>query len=68
MNVVSKTKESGKLCAYCKTKTVDTEWRPFCSERCKLLDLKNWFDGRYRIADETRSPDSVHDSDDGKTW
>jgi uncharacterized protein len=23
---------------------------PFCSERCRLLDLGRWFDGRYRIA------------------
>ena len=23
-------------------------WRPFCSERCKLLDLGNWVDGQYR--------------------
>ena len=23
---------------------------PFCSERCRLLDLGKWLDGRYRIA------------------
>jgi endogenous inhibitor of DNA gyrase (YacG/DUF329 family) len=23
---------------------------PFCSDRCRLLDLGKWFDGRYRIA------------------
>lgn len=22
---------------------------PFCSERCKLLDLGKWLDGRHRI-------------------
>ena len=22
----------------------DNPWRPFCSERCKLLDLGEWFD------------------------
>jgi hypothetical protein len=31
-----------------------TEWegnlfRPFCSERCKLIDLDNWLEGRYRV-------------------
>jgi endogenous inhibitor of DNA gyrase (YacG/DUF329 family) len=31
---------------------VDPTWRPFCSERCKLLDLAAWADGRYRIAGE----------------
>jgi len=24
---------------------------PFCSQRCKLLDLGAWFDGQYRIAE-----------------
>ncbi len=23
--------------------------RPFCSERCKLIDLDNWLEGRYRV-------------------
>lgn len=23
--------------------------RPFCSERCRLLDLGAWFDGRHAI-------------------
>jgi endogenous inhibitor of DNA gyrase (YacG/DUF329 family) len=24
-------------------------YRPFCSWRCKLLDLGAWLDGRYRL-------------------
>lgn len=24
-------------------------WQPFCSERCKLADLGQWFAGRYSI-------------------
>ncbi|PYV15349.1 MAG: DNA gyrase inhibitor YacG [Acidobacteria bacterium] len=24
------------------------DW-PFCSERCRLLDLDNWLTGRYRV-------------------
>ena len=24
-------------------------WRPFCSERCKMVDLGGWFLGRYRV-------------------
>ena len=27
----------------------DARWRPFCSERCKLADLGQWFAGRYSI-------------------
>jgi endogenous inhibitor of DNA gyrase (YacG/DUF329 family) len=25
-------------------------WRPFCSQRCKLLDLGEWFSGSYAVA------------------
>ena len=41
------------------------EWRPFCSERCKLQDLARWADGDYRIpADPVESPDeTTPDSD-----
>jgi uncharacterized protein len=24
-------------------------WRPFCSERCKLIDLGQWAEGAYAI-------------------
>jgi len=24
--------------------TTKQHWRPFCSERCKLIDLGSWFD------------------------
>lgn len=27
-------------------------WRPFCSERCKLIDLGAWIDEDYTIAHE----------------
>jgi len=27
----------------------DARWRPFCSERCKMADLGQWFAGRYSI-------------------
>ncbi len=29
------------------------EFRPFCSERCKLLDFGDWADGKYNIPSET---------------
>ena len=28
------------------------EWRPFCSERCKLIDLGEWIEGKYSIDTE----------------
>ena len=41
--------ERGATCVQCRSRPVDPAWRPFCSERCKLLDLGNWMDGRYRV-------------------
>jgi endogenous inhibitor of DNA gyrase (YacG/DUF329 family) len=33
-------------------------WRPFCSERCKLIDLGQWASEKYRIeAEEQREHD-----------
>ena len=29
--------------------TPASRWRPFCSERCKLIDLGAWATGAYRI-------------------
>jgi len=39
-------------CPICKTaiKWEDNPFRPFCSERCKLIDLDNWLEGRYRVS------------------
>ena len=30
----------------------DNKWRPFCSERCKLIDLGEWANESHRIAGE----------------
>lgn len=39
-------------CPECRTPTVwkDNPWRPFCSERCQLLDLGAWAGEHYRVA------------------
>jgi len=29
------------------------DWRPFCSERCKLVDLGDWITEEYNIPGET---------------
>jgi endogenous inhibitor of DNA gyrase (YacG/DUF329 family) len=29
--------------------TAESRWRPFCSERCKLIDLGAWANEAYRI-------------------
>lgn len=30
----------------------DSEFRPFCSERCKLIDLGHWFEESYRVPEK----------------
>ncbi len=40
-------------CPHCKKTssiTSDNPWRPFCSERCRLIDLGDWMDEKNRIA------------------
>jgi hypothetical protein len=45
-------------CVFCRRRPIDPRWRPFCSERCKLLDLARWADGTYRVAgDPIADPD-----------
>ncbi len=34
-------------------------WRPFCSERCRMVDLGAWFAEDRRIADDAGSDDSL---------
>ena len=34
------------------------KWRPFCSERCKTLDLGDWAAERYRVATEEKLEDA----------
>lgn len=29
----------------------ESRFRPFCSERCKLVDLSDWASERYRIVE-----------------
>lgn len=28
----------------------ENKWRPFCSERCKMIDLGDWAAERFRVA------------------
>jgi endogenous inhibitor of DNA gyrase (YacG/DUF329 family) len=36
--------------------TAESKWKPFCSERCKLIDLGDWAAERYRIEAEPPDP------------
>ncbi|HSH06748.1 MAG TPA: DNA gyrase inhibitor YacG [Burkholderiales bacterium] len=40
-------------CGSATTFSAANRWRPFCSERCKIVDLGNWASERYRVPDPT---------------
>jgi len=35
----------------------EVPYRPFCSRRCKLIDLGKWLNEEYRISEEIPEPD-----------
>lgn len=43
-------------CPHCGKPVPWTEaspWKPFCSERCRLIDLGDWLTEKHAIPDET---------------
>ena len=58
-------------CPTCrKTLTVpnkeDAPFRPFCCERCKMVDLGRWLDGSYCVS-EPISPDDIENAQSDST-
>ncbi len=47
----------------------DFPYRPFCSERCKLVDLGAWATEKYRVAKphDEADEDAMRGSDSGET-
>jgi endogenous inhibitor of DNA gyrase (YacG/DUF329 family) len=55
----------------CPTCRKEVDWegnphRPFCSDRCRLIDLGAWTQERYRIAGERVDRRDDDDDDDEK--
>jgi endogenous inhibitor of DNA gyrase (YacG/DUF329 family) len=50
-------------CVLCRKRPIDPRYRPFCSERCRLIDLARWADGSYSIPGDRVDPDALPDSD-----
>lgn len=42
----------------------DAPYRPFCSERCKMVDLGRWLDGTYKVS-EPAKPEDLEQAADG---
>jgi len=49
-------------CAICEKEMTYEEnpFRPFCSERCKLIDLGNWAGERYGFPTREKPPEEIH--------
>lgn len=41
-------------------------WYPFCSQRCKLIDLGKWFNEEYRVSDPIKPSETIEDLPDGE--
>jgi endogenous inhibitor of DNA gyrase (YacG/DUF329 family) len=39
--------------------SAEAKWRPFCSERCQLIDLGAWMTEKHAIPGEELNPDGV---------
>jgi endogenous inhibitor of DNA gyrase (YacG/DUF329 family) len=51
-------------CPICRTEALweENPHRPFCSERCRLIDLGAWVEGRYRIPGEKINAESKEEN------
>jgi uncharacterized protein len=50
-------------CPICKKEVAPANAEfPFCSERCRIIDLGNWASEKYRIPSDTRS-EEPHDEE-----
>ena len=43
--------------------SAESRWRPFCSERCRLIDLGEWLEEEERIPGEPHFPPERNSGD-----
>jgi endogenous inhibitor of DNA gyrase (YacG/DUF329 family) len=44
----------------------ENRYRPFCSERCKLIDLGDWATEKFRVpVEEDKDPQEAGEQDEG---
>ena len=57
------TKRTEITCPGCRKKVnwENNKWRPFCSRRCKMIDLGKWASEDYKVSDKL-SVDSDYNS------
>lgn len=53
-------------CPTCKSMVLrDAEHFPFCSDRCRLIDLGKWASGAYRISSPVLDPELLEEIESG---
>ncbi len=60
MQVKPRTKVKQVSCPTCKKNieySLDNKFRPFCCERCQMIDLGDWANENHRIADNNPPKD-----------
>lgn len=59
-------KNKSKPCPTCGKKAVweSNKFRPFCSKRCRLIDLGQWASEKYRIPGEKVSNEKINEETD----
>lgn len=57
-------------CPKCKKKFkyYDSEFRPFCSKRCKMIDLGKWLSEEYSVPGDEQDEIDREDNDDGEIF
>ena len=55
-------------CPQCDTKFsyYKSEFRPFCCERCKMIDLGHWFEESYRLPTKETIQNNQQNEDQGE--
>jgi uncharacterized protein len=62
---MSEAKQKILRCPICRTIVpLDSPDVPFCSDRCRVIDLGKWASGEYRISSPILDPEVLEDIDE----
>jgi uncharacterized protein len=62
MSKASSTTPKALFCPTCrKVVLVTDEYFPFCSDRCRILDLGKWASGGYKVSSPIQDPDLLEE-------
>ncbi len=52
-------------CPQCSTEFsyYDSKFRPFCCERCRMIDLGHWLEESYKIPDTRKQENTINEKE-----